>query len=194
MQVVRYLTHPQVRIDPLIKVPDWGLNEIGRARAEALARSGKLAGTSLIVSSGERKAVETADILQGPLGAAAVIRERMHENDRSATGFLPADTFEEAVDHFFAHPTESFRGWERAADAQARVVAETEDALATAPIGDILLVGHGAVGTLLLCALSGLPISRSHDQPFGGGNIFTFDRATRIVQHRWVSIEAFIDA
>ena len=194
MALVRYLTHPKVRIDPLVPVPDWGLSDIGRARTEVLARSGKLAGTALIVTSAERKATETATILAAAIRAPVLVRERMHENDRSATGFLPPDAFEDAANWFFSHPSESFRGWERALDAQARILAETDDALSHAPAGDVLLVGHGGVGTLLLSALAGLPISRSHDQLPGGGCIFTFDRASRIVQHRWQSIEAFAGA
>jgi broad specificity phosphatase PhoE len=194
MAVVRYLTHPQVRIEPLVPVPEWGLNDIGRARTEVLARSGKLAGTVLIVSSAERKALETAHILAPGPGAPVLVREGMHENDRSATGFLPRDAFEEAANWFFANPQQSFRGWERALDAQERIVAETEAVLADAPAGDVLLVGHGGVGTLLRCALAGLPIARSHDQLPGGGCIFAFDRASRIVLHGWQSIEAFMDA
>ena len=194
MAVVRYLTHPQVVIDPQVAVPDWGLSDIGRARTQVLARSGKLAGTVLIVPSAERKALETASILEAALKAPVQMRERMHENDRSATGFLPPDAFEEAANWFFGHPAQSFRGWERAIDAQARIVAEAGDVLAHAPPGDVLLVGHGGVGTLLLCALADLPIARSHDQLPGGGCIFTFDRASRIVQHRWQSIEAFAGA
>jgi broad specificity phosphatase PhoE len=194
MAVVRYLTHPQVVIDPLVPVPDWGLSDVGRARTEVLARSGKLAGTVLIVSSAETKATETAAILAPALKAPVLVCERMHENDRSATGFLAPDAFEEAANWFFSHPSESFRGWERALDAQTRIVKEVDDALAEAPSGDVLLVGHGGVGTLLLCALAGLPIARAHDQLPGGGCIFTFDRASRIVHHRWQTIEAFAGA
>lgn len=194
MGLVRYLTHPQVKIDPLVAVPQWGLNDVGRARAEMLARSGKLAGTRQIISSAERKAIETAEIMNASLGVPVIVHEKMHENDRSATGFLPPAAFEDAADWFFAHPFESFQGWERAIDAQARIVAETNAMLAQAPAGDILLVGHGGVGTLLLCALSGYPIARSRDQPAGGGGLFAFDRMTRIVQHEWQSIEAFVDA
>jgi hypothetical protein len=102
MALVRYLTHPQVRIDPLIPVPDWGLSDIGRARTEVLARSGKLAGTVLIVTSAERKATETAAILEAAIRAPVLVCERMHENDRSATGFLPPDAFEEAANWFFS--------------------------------------------------------------------------------------------
>src|SRR6266851_4452373 len=57
--LVRYLTHPQVKIDPVIPVPSWGLSEVGRARTEAIASTGRLSGTTQIISSGERKAIDT---------------------------------------------------------------------------------------------------------------------------------------
>ena len=47
----------------------------------------------------------------------------LHENDRSATGYLPPDRFEAVADRFFAEPETSVLGWERAVDAQARIVA-----------------------------------------------------------------------
>jgi hypothetical protein len=65
--VVRYLTHPQVQIDPAVPVPQWGLSPVGRARTEAVASDTWLANTTQIVSSGERKAIETAEIIAGPL-------------------------------------------------------------------------------------------------------------------------------
>lgn len=40
--VIRYLTHPQVSIDPSIPVPCWGLSEVGKARTEALTVAGGL--------------------------------------------------------------------------------------------------------------------------------------------------------
>lgn len=187
--LVRYLTHPQVEIDPTIFVPQWGLSAVGRRRVAALAASGWLSGTTAIISSGERKAIETAEILAAALSLIVDVREAMHENDRSATGFLPPYAFETAANAFFAKPHTSFRGWERAIDAQARIVRETEAVLARAQCGDILVVGHGAVGTLLFCHYSKIPISRAHDQPAGGGNYFTFRRNDRCVLHTWRAME-----
>jgi len=37
--IVRYLTHPQVRIDPATPVPSWDLSEIGKQRAEKIANA-----------------------------------------------------------------------------------------------------------------------------------------------------------
>ena len=115
----------------------------------------------------------------------------MHENDRSATGYLKPDAFERMADAFFARPMENVSGWERAVDAQARIVGAVEAVLAGAlPAGDVLFVGHGAVGTLLMCHLMGAPISRAHDQPAGGGNVVAFDRDTRALLHGWRPLEA----
>jgi len=186
---VRYLTHPQVEIDPAIPVPEWSLSAVGRDRVTALAAAGWLFGTSQIIASAERKAIETAEILGAALGLSLEVREAMHENDRSATGFLPPAEFDVVVDAFFANPRTSVRGWEPAVDAQARIGREMEAVLARAPRGDVLVVGHGAVGTLLLCHYRKIPVSRAHDQPAGGGNYFTFDRSDRRVLQSWSPME-----
>lgn len=172
--LLRYLTHPQVQIDPAVPVPDWGLSAQGHARVAALAMApAGLAGTTRVIASAEAKAQQTALPLARALSLPVETRPLMHENDRSATGFLPPDRFEQAADAFFARPDHSHKGWETARAAQARIMAEWAACLRTHPGGDILIVGHGAVGTLLWCHLSGLPISRQHDQPAGGGHLFT---------------------
>lgn len=187
--VVRYLTHPQVNIDPSIPVPRWGLSEVGRARTETVTATGLLSGTTQVVSSGERKAIETAEIIAAKLGVDVEVREAMHENDRSATGFLVPDEFEAMANQFFGQPDTSIRGWERAVDAQLRIVHEVEHVLARNTPGDVLLVGHGGVGTLLYCHYSGLGIDRAHDQPAGGGCFFAFTSHGRRVLHGWRRIE-----
>jgi broad specificity phosphatase PhoE len=189
MNVVRYLTHAQVKIDPAIPVPSWGLSEIGRARTEAVGSTRQLSRTTQIISSGERKAIETAEIIAARLNVAVEVRQAMHENDRSATGFLVPDEFQAVADQFFARRQISVRGWERAVDAQSRIVREVEHVLARDEPGDILFVGHGGVGTLLYCYYSGVAIDRAHDQPAGGGCFFAFTRERRRVQHSWRPLE-----
>jgi broad specificity phosphatase PhoE len=189
MSLVRYLTHPQVNIDPAVPVPSWGLSEIGRARTETIGGTRQLARTTQIISSGERKAIETAEIIAARLNVAVEVRQAMHENDRSATGFLVPDQFQAVADQFFAQPHISVRGWERAIDAQSRIVREVEHVLARDEPGDVLFIGHGGVGTLLYCYYSGITIDRTHDQPAGGGCFFAFARERRRVQHSWCPLE-----
>ena len=187
--VVRYLTHPEVTIDPTAPVPSWSLNAIGKARADALANRGALASTTQVISSGERKAIETAEIIAAKLKVPVEVRDVMHENDRSATGFLPPEEFEAMTNLFFAQPRISIRGWERAIDAQSRIVLEVEHVLGRNGTGDTLFVGHGAVGTLLFCHYADVEISRIHDQPAGGGCFFAFAKEGRRVLHPWRRIE-----
>lgn len=194
--VLRYLSHPQVRIDPGVPVSDWSLNEVGRSRVDALAviARDRLQGTSAVFSSPERKARDTAGPIAQALQLRVDIAQDSYENDRSATGYLPAEEFEAIADSFFANPARSVRGWERAQDAQDRILASVRNMTKTAPLGDILVVGHGAVGTLLYCACAGLPISRDHDQgPGGGGNVMIFDRANLYVESHWQPLEHVFD-
>ncbi|MCC5968814.1 MAG: histidine phosphatase family protein [Pararhodobacter sp.] len=189
--VIRYLTHPQVLIEPLKDVRRWSLSPMGRARVTALAACpGLLSRTRRVISSGETKALETAKPLALSLGVKLEVRPLMHENDRSSTGFLPADEFEEVADMFFAEPSKSVRGWETAEDAQRRIVAEVDACLEGQQDGDVLFVGHGGVGTLLFCALSGIGIDRRFDQgPGGGGCWFQFDLEGRRRLQGWQTME-----
>jgi broad specificity phosphatase PhoE len=187
--LVRYLTHPQVQVDPAVPVPSWGLNAVGRGRVLAMVASGWLRGTTQVIASAEKKAMETAEPIAGALGVQIEVRELMHENDRSATGFLPPAEFEAVADEFFAHPDASIRGWERASDAQKRIVREVQTVLDRSQEGHVLFVGHGAVGTLLYCHYAKVKINRVHDQPPGGGHYFTMKESTREVLHSWRRME-----
>ena len=116
-------------------------------------------------------------MMAAELRLTPIILADLGENDRSATGYLPKAEFEAMADAFFSRPDESVAGWERATDAQRRIVRAVDDALSMARTGgDIAIIAHGGVGALLLCHLRQVPISRAEDQPGqGGGNVFSFD-------------------
>ena len=179
MTLAVYMSHPQVVIDPAIAVPQWTLSERGRERLWSIRDASWVASIGDIVSSLETKAVDTAVMLSHAADARVRVLPGLHENDRTATGFLPPAEFEGVADAFFARPDESVRGWERAVDAQKRVVdiatgVVAEHAKSGSAERTIAFSGHGGVGTLLLCHVAGRPISRIHDQPGGGGNVFAF--------------------
>ena len=188
-----YITHPQVKIDPAVPVPHWGLSEIGAARARQAAASDWARRLKRIVSSDETKAIETAEILAEAAGIDVDIVHDMHENDRSATGFLPPSEFEKAADWFFANPDQSFKGWERAIDAQVRIISAVDRILSEHAQDDpIAFIGHGGVGTLLKCHLASEAISRKRDQTGGGGgNLFAFSLADRHLSCDWTPIESW---
>lgn len=191
-----YVTHPQVRMDTKVPVPLWGLSDIGRQRAVAFAARGIVPEGAMVFSSRERKALELAEVLAAAAGTPVRPDARMGENDRTATGFLPPALFEATADRFFATPEASIDGWERAADAQARIVGAVSAALDNLPPGSkAVFCGHGAVGTLLKCFVAGRKISRREDQDrgggAGGGNCFVFDLDARRLHCEWTRMEDF---
>ncbi|WP_163264960.1 histidine phosphatase family protein [Chelativorans alearense] len=186
-----YLTHPQVEIEPERPVPEWRLSGRGRQRVEAMLGKTWLRPIRRIVSSAELKAVETAALIAARLGVAIEVDPEMGENDRSATGFLQPDEFEAAADRFFGEPQKSWRGWERAVDAADRIEAAVRRALNRSELVPTLLVGHGAVGTLLKCRIGSRRISRREDQPAGGGSLFAFGIASRELLCDWTPMETF---
>ncbi len=144
-----------------------------------------------VFSSTERKATDSARHLANHLSLPINEMPELGENDRSSTGYLPVHEFEQAADAFFAEPHRSVRGWERAADAQARVVAAANKvSAATRGLTAVAIFSHGAVGTLLYCHLARQPISRRFDQPpNGGGNYFTYSSSPAVPPSRWRAID-----
>ena len=186
-----FITHPNVDIDPAVPVPRWPLSEEGRARMHAGLRQPWVTEVTAVHCSTEQKAIDGAAILAQHLGLAHTAHGALGENDRSATGFLPPREFERVADAFFAEPTVSVRGWERALDAQRRIVASVQaiDRSDTTQ-GTVAIVSHGAVGALLRCWLAEQPISRQWDQPAnGGGHWFAFTLEPRALLSPWCAID-----
>jgi broad specificity phosphatase PhoE len=191
MASIIFITHPEVVIDPTVPVPRWPLSQEGRRRMEMFARSGAVAGVEAIVCSDEQKAIDGAEILASQLRVPFTTDAALGENDRSSTGYIAPPEFWEVVDAFFANPTQSIRGWEPAADAQARIVAAVRRIAENHPVpGDIAIVSHGGVGSLLLAHLSGVSNARACAQPHGGGGcFFRIDRRSFTLDHPWRVIE-----
>lgn len=182
-----YVSHPEVAVDPDVPVPNWGLSAVGQDRAFAMLEQPWLADVSVIMTSPETKAAEMANVVGSHLGIGVNELAASHEIDRSATGFVTHDRHEALADRLFAEPHASADGWERAIDAQQRVFDVIQPLLR--PAGETsLVVGHGGVGTLLLCQLLGIDIHRSHDQP-GQGHYWAFDCERQQVLHRWQPID-----
>jgi broad specificity phosphatase PhoE len=189
---IYFITHPDVVIDPALPVPQWPLSERGRSRMRRLLRRDWIPQVEAIYCSTEQQAVDGAAILSEATGIPFHQVAALGENDRSATGYLPRAEFEATVEAFFARPSESIRGWERAVAAQARLVGALEAmAYTTSGAGPIAVVSHGGVGALLLCHLKESPISRQEEQPgTSGGHYFLFRLPEGTLVHGWTPIDA----
>lgn len=184
-----FITHSDVVIDPSVAIADWPLSDRGRIRMAALASTPWIWRLTELYASTERKARDGAAVLAGLTGLKPIERADLGENDRSATGYLPPEEFQAAADAFFAEPDASIRGWTRAVDEQARIVAALEAVISEAN-GDVAVVSHGAVGALALAHYLEQPISRALDQPgAAGGNFFALSIADRRVRHGWRPVD-----
>jgi len=186
-----FITHPEVVIDPDVPVPQWPLSDKGVARMRAFAAGPAVSAVGAVYSSDEQKAKDGAQILAEVDGLEPQIVTDLHENDRSATGFLPPDEFWPVVEEFFANPEISIRGWERSADAQSRIVGAVEGIRLNENCqGDIAIVAHGGVGALLLAHLQNETISRQFEQPVGSGGCYlTISRASGHLVEAWQPID-----
>jgi broad specificity phosphatase PhoE len=111
------------------------------------------------------------------------------EKDRSATGFLEPPLYRPLRDAFFMHPTRSIQGWERAVDAQARIIRAIEHVRSQTPhSANVVVVSHGGVGTLLLNHLQQTEI-RKDDLPPSQGYYFAFSKETGKLILYWRPID-----
>lgn len=178
---VRYATYPQVEMDPAVLVPDWSLSTVGRDRVTALAAAEWLS-DHIADHCHRRNAKPSKRPRSQPQPWVSASRSatpctKTIGRRRSSCHLRKFDVVFDA----FRNPKISMRGWEPAVYAQAQIVREMEAVLDRAPQGQVLVVGHGAVGTLLLCHYRKIPISRAHDQPVGGRRYFTVLRGDRRV-------------
>jgi broad specificity phosphatase PhoE len=149
-------------------------------------------GIGSVYCSAEQKAMDGAAILAAHLSLDSVVVEALGENDRSSTGYLPRDEFLATAARFFARPDESVRGWETAREAQRRIVDAVDTILANdGGTGNVAIVSHGGVGTLLLCHLKGCPISQDEGQlGTDGGCYYCFEARSKSLLHDWRRIDA----
>ena len=188
MTIVHFISHPEVVIDPQRPVPRWNLSDVGISRMRAFAQSASMRAISAVWASSETKAIEGAGIIAAARGLPVRVHKGLDENDRSATGFLPPHEFQIVADEFFARPHESVRGWERAIDAQRRVLTAFDQITAGTVEDSIAIVAHGGVGTLLYCHLAGVGISRIYDQP-SQGHFWSCTLPSRAILHAWKPID-----
>jgi broad specificity phosphatase PhoE len=186
-----FITHPEVVIDPDQPITEWPLNAIGRARMERFVELLADRNVTAVYASTERKATDGAAIVAERLGLSYRTHEDFGENDRSSTGFIAPPEFWAVVPEFFGRPHESIRGWERAIDAQMRIVNAVRRVLREDETsGDIVIVSHGAVGCLLTAHLQTVEIGKeTRPQHPGGGCFIVIDRDTVTLTQTWRAIE-----
>lgn len=149
------IRHSQSQPDPAHPASQWPLTAEGRRRCQPLADRLAAYGPDAIITSHERKAIETGALVAERLGLPARVADGLHEHEREHAGWLPSPAFEQAVAAFFARPNELVFGEETAGQAGARFEAGVRSALAAHPGQTVALVTHGTVMSLFVAAHAG---------------------------------------
>lgn len=135
----------------------WQLSAEGRHRCERLA--GRLAAYDLaaIVTSEEPKAVETGQIVARILHLPCESAHGLHEHERGVVKEIgDQDEFRAQVARLFERPDELVMGYETADQAHARLAAAVARIVTQHASGNLAIVSHGTVMTLLIARANGL--------------------------------------
>jgi broad specificity phosphatase PhoE len=119
------------------------------------ARLGGLSPT-VIWSSEEPKAVETARIVASAFGVAVQATEGLEEHHRTGVGYFPTqEEFELAVEQFFCRRDQLVLGTETAQQALKRFTTAVDEVISS-KCQDNIVVTHGTVMALYVSSVSGI--------------------------------------
>lgn len=157
MKSILLVRHAQPLVDPSQKASAWELTPAGHDAARVCAD--RLAGErpDLVVTSRERKARETGEIIAGVLGLDVLEDERLGEQGGDQVEFIEdQEQFRMAVHRHFADPRSIVLGRESALASATRFAGVVEDLhIRMPPPRCPVLVSHGRVMAAFMAMIAG---------------------------------------
>jgi broad specificity phosphatase PhoE len=154
------IRHSLPEIDADVPARAWRLSEEGRRRCVRLAEEVSAYAPAVVVTSEEPKAIETGQIVAERLGLYWETAAGLHEHERPWAPWEGREAFEAKVAQFFQRPESPVFGAETAEQADRRFRAALDQVLHKHGQGDMAVVSHGTVMTLLVAGSNQL-------DPFG---------------------------
>jgi broad specificity phosphatase PhoE len=150
MRKLILVKHCPPEVVPDVPSERWHLSEKGRAPAIPLAEALRPHAPTVIVSSEEPKAAETAQLIANRLNVSWHPAPGLHEHDRSNVPHMRSGEFISLMELFFRKPGEHVLGRETADQARARFQSAVDHVLDKHPDGNVAVVSHGTVIALML--------------------------------------------
>ena len=150
MRKLILVKHAPPLVVPGVPPEQWTLSEKGRDLCTPLADT--LAGhtPSVVVSSEEPKASETAQLVAARLGVSWHSAPGLHEHDRSDVPHMRSGEFISMMELMFRRPDDAVLGRETANQARSRFEDAVSKLLEQHREGNVAVVSHGTVIALLL--------------------------------------------
>jgi broad specificity phosphatase PhoE len=144
------IKHSTPLIDPRKPPEQWRLSEKGRALCLPLAEAIAPQQPSIIVSSEEPKARETAELLAAKLNVPYETAPNLHEHDRSNVPHMRSGEFISMIELMLRKPDELVLGRETAKQAMRRFSDAVRNVIESKPNSAVAIVSHGTVIALFL--------------------------------------------
>lgn len=132
----------------------WRLSAEGIVNARKMAKDLVQYAPCQIVSSEERKAQETAEIIAEVIGGAVKTAAGLQEHERSVWPLMSREAFRARVAEIFQQPANALYGPESATAAKKRFVEAVQQLVHRQKDGNLIIVSHGTVMSLFVAAFN----------------------------------------
>jgi len=143
-----FLRHAKVRKDTDAPSDTWVLSEEGIKFIEEVAATGIFDNIEKIITSSQKKCIQTAYFLADRLDKEIVTNPGLNEIDKGTDLIEDPEEYEEQVKKVFENYSESVSGWEPANHAFRRFQLAMDRIEQEYKHNIILIVSHGIVLTL----------------------------------------------
>ncbi|MFL7868777.1 MAG: histidine phosphatase family protein [Anaerolineales bacterium] len=151
-----FIRHSQTQPEPGVATREWQLTAEGHRRCIPLAAQLAAFNLDRIVTSTERKAIETGQLAAHKLGIPWWAADGLYEHKReTAPYFHTINEFQEAIHALLTRPAERVFGEETAGQARARFTKAVRGVMQSNPHENIGIVTHGTVLSLFVSPLTG---------------------------------------
>lgn len=146
-----FVKHSLPLIEPEKSAEQWRLSKAGRLRCQPLAEKLAKYQPTVVASSLEPKALETARLVAHYLNLPHKGFAGLQELDRSNVPLLESvERYRDAVEAIFENQEELVFGQETAVQAGMRFARALDKVIEDSPTGTPVIVSHGIVITLFL--------------------------------------------
>ncbi len=162
----------------------WSLSEKGRREAGILARQDFWRKVTMVLSSPEPKARQTARPAVRRWGIPFKVADCLHELRRPRL----IRNYQQVIARFFSNPEQSIAGMETASQAAERITRCLKELVAAHPGQTMAVVSHGLVLTLFLAQRDNRwpTVSEGRAGPFTG--LITVDTNTGHPIKNWLNV------
>ena len=155
MRTLILVRHSESKIDPLLPPQDWSLTREGRQRCQLLASKLERIHPDRIVTSEEKKAIETGKSIAEILGISCTTASGLHEHLRQGGEILNQEDWLEMISQFFKEQNQVVFGLESANQAKERFSEAICSVMGKFPKRNIVVITHGTVMSLYYQFLTG---------------------------------------